>query len=173
MISGLLLSHCSAIWSQQPLSSWLRLVYHQQAHIPPSEGKDRSFYLKSWPTVVHILSTYVPLPSFWQDLILLEGYLSVPPTAQRSMAPSPVPRTYPHWSKPSTAILHSPVRMGSHMGLCLWPKRSRKNPQGSPRDDFVKDPQDSDKQGRDTPLIHWPVSDLPIVPGIAMVTLTP
>lgn len=157
MTLGLLLSYCSASPSQQPLSSWSRLVHHQQAHIPPREGKDCPFFIKSGPMVVHILSTYGPLPPSWQNLLLLRGHLDLPPTTQRSMAPSPVPRMYSHWSKPSTAVLHSPVGTRSHMGLCLWPKRLKKNPLGTPRDNFSKDLQNSDKQGRDTtpPPIHW------------------
>lgn len=87
MTLGLLLSYCSASPSQQPLSSWSRLVHHQQAHIPPREGKDCPFFIKSGPMVVHILSTYGPLPPPWQNLLLLRGHLDLPPTTQRSMAP--------------------------------------------------------------------------------------
>lgn len=86
MTPGLLLSCCSASPSQQPLPSWSRLVHHQQAHIPPREGKDCFFFIKSGPMVVHILSTYGPLPPSWQNLLLLRGHLDLPPTTQRNMA---------------------------------------------------------------------------------------
>ena len=92
----------------------------------PEKGRTCPFLLKSWPVIVHIISTYIPLLSSWKGPILSGEYLS--PTAQTSVAPSPAVRVYSHWSKPTT-VVHSPVWDQFRLGPVtqFWPIRLRRS----------------------------------------------
>ena len=92
----------------------------------PEKGRTCPFLLKSWPVIVHIISTYIPLLSSWKGPILSAEYLS--PTAQTSVAPSPAVRVYSRWSKPTT-VVHSPVWDRFRLGPVtrFWPIRLRRS----------------------------------------------
>lgn len=77
-----------------------------------------------------------------------------------------VPRMYPQWSKPTT-VVPPPCRDGVRHGPVSLAKQTEENPTGDSWEWFLQRFTKQKQTVKGYTLIHWPMSCLPMVPGMA------